>query len=91
MPPRLIRIAFLLGMAICLGLIGSPTLQPIATEAIAAELNDVQPLEPDVSGKSDEGDQAMAAITIPEGWKIQLFAAEPDVANIGSNIPPAGR
>ena len=82
MPPRLIRIAFLFGMAICLGLIGSPTLQPIATEAIAAELNDVQPLEPDVSGKSDEGDQAMAAITIPEGWKIQLFAAEPDVANI---------
>ena len=48
----------------------------------AAELGDVKPLTPEIGEASDEGKQAMSGIKIPEGWEIQLFAAEPDVANI---------
>ncbi len=40
------------------------------------------PLEPTVAEASDEAAEAMAGIRIPEGWKIELFAAEPNVANI---------
>ena len=48
----------------------------------AADLNDIKPLEPEVAKASTEGKEAMDAIRIPKGWKISLFAAEPDVANI---------
>ncbi len=50
--------------------------------AVAADLQQSAPLEPEVAEASNEAAQAMAAIRLPEGWKIELFAAEPDVANI---------
>ena len=40
------------------------------------------PLTPQVAQASNEAAEAMAGIRIPDGWKIGLFAAEPDVANI---------
>ena len=40
------------------------------------------PIEPEVAGASAEGKEAMEAIRIPNGWKVQLFAAEPMVANV---------
>ncbi|NND98659.1 MAG: glucose dehydrogenase, partial [Pirellulaceae bacterium] len=48
----------------------------------AIDLDAVKPVPPDVSEASDEAEQSMAGITIPDGWNIQLFAAEPDVANV---------
>lgn len=32
-------------------------------------------------GASDEGELAMSSFRIPEGWKVSLFAAEPELAN----------
>ena len=48
----------------------------------AADFDDVKPLEPTISESSDEAEQVMSGIRIPDGWKIELFAAEPDVANV---------
>ncbi len=41
-----------------------------------------QPLKPKIADASSEAMESMAGIRIPEGWKIELFAAEPDIANI---------
>lgn len=41
-----------------------------------------RPLTPEVAEASDEAARSMAAIRLPEGWKRELFAAEPLVANI---------
>ena len=49
---------------------------------LAVELGGDLPLKPEISEASNEPEDAMAGIKIPEGWEIQLFAAEPDVANI---------
>ena len=40
------------------------------------------PVAPDVAEASDEAEQAMAGINIPEDWQISLFAAEPNIANV---------
>ncbi len=50
--------------------------------ANAVDLGENQPLEPAVVSASNEASESMRGIRIPDGWKIQLFAAEPDVANI---------
>ena len=50
--------------------------------AVAADVDKAKPLEPQISEASQEAEQAMAGIKIPESWKISLFAAEPDVANV---------
>ncbi len=57
---------------------------PFATDGglLAADVDTAQPLEPQISEASDEAEQAMAGIKIPEAWNISLFAAEPDVANV---------
>jgi quinoprotein glucose dehydrogenase len=39
-------------------------------------------LPPQIAEASDEAAQAMAGFKIPDGWTIELFAAEPNVANI---------
>ena len=39
------------------------------------------PDNPHVAGRSDEGEQAIAGFEVREGMKIELVAAEPDVAN----------
>lgn len=41
-----------------------------------------RPAPPVVAEASDEAARALAAIRLPEGWKRELFAAEPLVANI---------
>ncbi len=48
----------------------------------AAEPTKTAPFEPIIAAASNEAGQAMEGIQLPEGWKINLFAAEPDVANI---------
>ena len=48
----------------------------------SADLDSVEPLEPDVAEASDEASIARDALTIPEGWEVGVFAAEPLVANI---------
>lgn len=45
----------------------------------------------EVAEASDEPQQSMAAMRLPEGWKRQLYAAEPNVANIVAfDIDPHG-
>ena len=48
----------------------------------AQDFKQPEPLEPEIAEASEEGAESMAGIRIPDGWKIQLFAAEPDVANV---------
>lgn len=40
-----------------------------------------RPTEPEVAIASDEGERALAGFQLPEGWRGQLFAAEPLLAN----------
>lgn len=47
-----------------------------------AEFKQPKPVCPSIAPASQEPFQAMKAIKIPAGWKIDVFAAEPDVANI---------
>ena len=53
-----------------------------ARTVVAIDLGNGQPLPPEVVAASNEAAESMSAIRIPEGWKISLFAAEPDVANV---------
>ena len=48
----------------------------------ADEFKQPKPLEPEIAEASQEGSEAMAGIRIPAGWEIQLYAAEPDIANV---------
>ncbi|MEO1614297.1 MAG: PVC-type heme-binding CxxCH protein [Planctomycetota bacterium] len=42
----------------------------------------VKPIPPEIAEASEEPAESMATIRIPDGWKISVWAAEPDVANI---------
>src|SRR6476620_5041205 len=45
-----------------------------------------------VMAASDEAEAAMKGFKVPPGFKVELFAAEPDVANISSfDLTPDGR
>ncbi len=48
----------------------------------AAQNLAVDPVPPEIAEASSEPAEAMAAIRIPEGWEIDVWAAEPDVANV---------
>ncbi len=48
----------------------------------ADDFKQPSPLEPDVADASSEATESMAGIRIPKGWTIDLYAAEPDVANV---------
>ena len=48
----------------------------------ADEFQQPKPLVPEVAEASQEGAESMAGIRIPDGWEIQLYAAEPDIANV---------
>ena len=50
--------------------------------AQAEDSRQPEPLEPDVAEASSEGVESMAGIRIPTDWEIQLYAAEPDLANV---------
>tara|TARA_R110002049_G_scaffold47902_1_gene138436 strand:- start:150082 stop:153423 length:3342 start_codon:yes stop_codon:yes gene_type:complete len=47
-----------------------------------ADATGQSPVAPEVADASDEAEQSMAGISIPDAWQISLFAAEPNVANI---------
>ncbi len=50
------------------------------------------PVEPKVAPASDEGANAVQGFKLPEGWKCELFAAEPDIANpVAFYVDHAGR
>lgn len=50
------------------------------------------PAEPQVAPASDEAVKALAGFQIPAGWKANLFASEPLVANpVAFHIDPQGR
>ncbi|PHQ36580.1 DUF7133 domain-containing protein [Rhodopirellula bahusiensis] len=55
-----------------------------AAEPATASVTTTKPeaLPPEIAEASEEAAQAMAGFKIPDGWKIRLFAAEPQVANI---------
>lgn len=40
------------------------------------------PLPPTIAEASEEAERSMSGIRLPAEWRIELFAAEPDVANI---------
>ncbi|MDB4331526.1 HEAT repeat domain-containing protein [bacterium] len=63
-------------------LVLTPVVLLFTNGAPADEREQLIPLEPEVAAASSEGEEAMRAIRIPEGWQIQLFASEPDVANV---------
>lgn len=52
------------------------------TSSLKAQSPDSEPLPPEIADASQEATDAMSSFKIPAGWKIELFAAEPDVANI---------
>lgn len=65
----------------CLGVIPLILLGLLIPVRCLAIQERVQPDEPQVAAASDEGEQAIASFQIPTGWRMELFAAEPDVAN----------
>ena len=52
------------------------------TMLTADEFKQPKPLDPEIAEPSQEGAESMAGIRIPDGWEIQLYAAEPDIANV---------
>ncbi|HEV3192864.1 MAG TPA: hypothetical protein VGY54_20300, partial [Polyangiaceae bacterium] len=40
-----------------------------------------EPIEPTVAAASEDGERAISRMKVPEGLKIQLWAAEPMLAN----------
>ncbi|MEM9587748.1 MAG: PVC-type heme-binding CxxCH protein [Planctomycetota bacterium] len=63
-------------------LLAALLIAPLSALAEPADVERNEPLEPKVAEASDEAEAGITGIKIPEGWKIQLFAAEPDVANV---------
>lgn len=50
--------------------------------ASAADIRSLEPLPPEIAKASQEPEQAVSTIRIPEGWRLKVWAAEPDVANV---------
>ncbi|MCA9137539.1 MAG: HEAT repeat domain-containing protein [Planctomycetales bacterium] len=48
----------------------------------AVDAGSGEPLPPEIAEASQEPSDAMAAIRVPEGWKISVWAAEPEIANV---------
>lgn len=48
---------------------------PVGAEEMAPEYH------PNIAEASDEGQKAMASFVVPEGFEVELFAAEPQLAN----------
>jgi len=50
------------------------------------------PEAPQIAAASDDGQQALKGFKIPQGLKVELWAAEPDLANpVAFWIDPRGR
>lgn len=88
LPPTLfsfMRVLSLAAIAACL----------LPQRALAADGDSASPpdpVPPTIAEASSEGLEAIAGFRIPEGWRIGLFVAEPDVANVVAfDIDNAGR
>jgi quinoprotein glucose dehydrogenase len=66
----------------CLAFACIPLIGMFAGLVGAAEPSQIEPLQPIIAAASDEAEQALKGIRLPEDWRITLYAAEPDVANI---------
>ncbi|WP_246146300.1 PVC-type heme-binding CxxCH protein [Rubripirellula lacrimiformis] len=67
------------------GLVGLGLISALAgtsPNGVAADFKQPAPLDPVIAEASEEAAESMAGIRIPEGWKIELYAAEPEVANV---------
>ncbi len=62
-------------------LIGPIALLVAATAAAHAQAPVTAPYKPQVSEASNDGARAIAKFKVPEGFKVELFAAEPSLAN----------
>src|SRR6266852_1134772 len=60
---------------------GLTALLTLAAEPPRTAHDPTQPFQPKIAAASDEPRQAMARISVPAGLKIELFAAEPLLAN----------
>ncbi len=50
------------------------------------------PQKPKIAAASNEGELAIKNFKVPEGWKVKLFAAEPEVANpVSFHVDSQGR
>ena len=52
------------------------------TIGFVPELLADEPITPEVAPASSEGKESMMAIRLPADWEIDLFSAEPDIANV---------
>ena len=52
------------------------------TIGLVPELLADDPITPEVAPASSEGKESMMAIRLPADWEIDLFSAEPDIANV---------
>ncbi len=57
------------------------TLAPRSSPAAAASAATAQTALSDVNSASEEAQRAIGRFRIPPGWKVELIAAEPDLAN----------
>jgi len=61
--------------------------QCVCVESLVAQDDTVtqdkvpKPLAPSIAQASGEAAEAISTFKVPEGWKVEVFAAEPDVAN----------
>lgn len=63
-----------------------------AADISATDISATEALPPEIADASQEPAEAMAAIRLPQGWKISVWAAEPDVANVAAfDIDRSGR
>lgn len=70
--------------------ISSPVVR--AADKSASEIATSEPLPPEIAEASQEPAEAMAVIRLPQNWKISVWAAEPDVANVVAfDIDRSGR
>lgn len=70
--------------AISLTLLTLAVLLAAAGRGLAADSQPAAapPLPPTIADASEEAERSMLGIRLPADWRIELFAAEPDVANI---------
>ena len=64
--------------------------EPCVAENVAEK--NVSSFEPTIEAASDQGEKAIAGFALPKPFKVELFAAEPMLANpVALGIDPAGR
>src|SRR5205823_10011578 len=71
----------LLVVAVLLGAVGCGRVAVAPPPAAEAPAPAEKPYEPKIAPASDEWMQAQKRIQVPDGFKVDLFAAEPMLAN----------